>query len=348
MAYDFSETLQESFKYGSSALKTIPNGTKFSVPLLGYPLHFSLAPLVHNFMFDKKGLPWHYYLLESTDPNNLLDVFCSSQSSNEKTIAAAVTMPHKVNFMSLVDDITPESREIGAINTIFTRVDRQTGKTRLLGTNTDYIGIGQSFLTLPSFSEQHMTGKGRPALVIGGGGAARSAIYALHNLLGVKEIYMVNRLESEINEIQSWFASNKPETSSEVKPFGARLRAVFSLEEARLLPTPFYVVGAIPDFPPQTDGERSALAIVQEFMNRSNPGDKGILLEMCYHPKIRTTLYESAEQSGWKVVPGTVAMIWQGIAQHILWTESEFSDLQSIAQQLGEIVEDEIVKRASI
>jgi shikimate 5-dehydrogenase len=70
-------------------------------------------------------------------------------------------MPHKVkNFMSLVDDVMPEARENGAINTIFTRVDRQTGKNRLLGTNTDYIGIGQSFLTLPSFTEQHTASKG--------------------------------------------------------------------------------------------------------------------------------------------------------------------------------------------
>lgn len=347
MVYDLSVTLQESFKYGASALKTIPDGTRFSVPLLGYPLHFSLAPLVHNVMFEKKGLPWRYHLLESSDPNDLLAIFSSSQSSYEKTIAAAVTMPHKVNFMSFVDDVMPDAREIGAINTVFTRVDRQTGKNRLLGTNTDYIGIGQSFLTLPAFIEQHTAGKRIPAMVIGGGGAARSAIYALHHLLGVEEIYMVNRLESEINAIQAWFASNKSETSSEANASSVKLRAVLSLEEAKVLPTPFYVVGAIPDFPPQTDGERTAHIVVQEFMKRTGPGDKGILLEMCYHPKIRTSLYEFAEQNGWKVVPGTVAMIWQGIAQHILWTESEFLDLESIAQHLGEIVEDEIVKRNS-
>ena len=347
MAYDFSATLQESFKYGSSALKTIPDGTRFSIPLLGYPLHFSLAPLVHNVMFEKKGLPWRYHLLESSDPNDLLDIFSSSRSSDEKTIAAAVTMPHKVNFMSLVDDIMPEAREIGAINTVFTRVDRQTGKNRLLGTNTDYIGIGQSFLTLPSFIEQHTAGKGRPAMVIGGGGAARSAIYALHHLLGVEEIYMVNRLESEINEIQTWFAGNKSQTSSKVNASGAKLRAILSLEEAKVLPTPFYVVSAVPDFPPQTDGEKTAHVVVQEFMTRSNSSEQGILLEMCYHPKVRTSLCEFAEKRGWKVIPGTVAMIWQGIAQHMLWTENEFQDVRKIAQQLGEIVEDEIVKRNS-
>jgi hypothetical protein len=41
MVYDLSLTLRDSFKYGSSALETIPDGTRLRVPLLGYPLHFS-------------------------------------------------------------------------------------------------------------------------------------------------------------------------------------------------------------------------------------------------------------------------------------------------------------------
>lgn len=155
---------------------------------------------------------------------------------------------------------------------------------------------------------------------------------------------MVNRSESEINEIQAWFSS-KNDTLSECNRFGANLRAVLSLEEAKLLPTPLYVVGAVPGFPPQTDGEKTAHAVVQGFLKRSDLGDKGILLEMCYHPRIRTSLYEFAEQNGWKVVPGTVSMIWQGIAQHILWTENEFPDIRSIAQRLGEIVEEKIMNR---
>jgi quinate dehydrogenase len=78
---------------------------------------------------------------------------------------------------------------------------------------------------------------------------------------------MVNRLESEINEIQAWFSS-KNDTLSECNRFGGNLRAVLSLEEAKLLPTPLYVVGAVPDFPPQTDGKKTAHAVVQGFLKR--------------------------------------------------------------------------------
>lgn len=69
---------------------------------------------------------------------------------------------------------------------------------------------------------------------------------------------MPHRLESDLNEIPALFASKKSDTSSGVNAFGAKLRGIYSLEEAKLLPTPVHVVGAIRDFAYQTDGERTA------------------------------------------------------------------------------------------
>ena len=47
-----------------------------------------------------------------------------------------------------------------------------------------------------------------------------------------------------------------------------------------------------------------------------------MVLEMCYHPKVRTSLYEMCETASWKVIPGTEASMWQAFAQQVLWTES--------------------------
>lgn len=339
MASDLTIALRESYDHGEPFFADpASRNTPYKIPLLGYPIHHSLSPLVQNYMYASKNLPWQYYLLESKDPNDLINALDSQETAH---IGAGVTMPHKVTFLSHVDDVTSSGKVIGAINTVFLRRDKTTGKTKRIGTNTDSIGISRSFTSLPS-SLVSPEGKNRPGLVIGGGGASRSAVYALHYILGLKEIYLVSRLKSETDELIDWFT--KRETSG--PEFKAKLIAVHSLEEAKTLTAPYYAVGAIPDFPPQTEGEKNSHAITKELLGRKNASEKGILLEMCYHPNIRTALYDYAETSGWHVIPGTAAMIWQAVAQHILWTESEFENEGAVVEGLEKIVREELLKRS--
>jgi hypothetical protein len=46
---------------------------------------------------------------------------------------------------------------------------------------------------------------------------------------------------------------------------------------------------------------------------RRNKPEPGVMLEMCYAPKPWTDLANIFKSSGWKVVTGDQAMIWQGI-----------------------------------
>lgn len=341
MASDLTIALRESYEHGSSLFDdSQPRDLKTRIPLLGYPIHHSMAPLVQNYLFKDKNLPWQYYLLESKEPSDLLKVL---DDPAENCIGAAVTMPHKVTFMSHVDEVTSSGKVIGAINTVFLRRDKSTGNLRRIGTNTDTIGISRSFSSVPS-SLVSAEAKNRPALVVGGGGASRSAIYALHYLMGVSEIYLVSRLKSETDELIAWF--NRDASTTSGPEFKGTLRALHSLDEAKTLPAPYYVVSAIPDFPPQTDGEKVSFSITRELLGRQNAAEKGLLLEMCYHPNIRTSLYDYAENHGWYVIPGTEAMIWQAIAQQVLWTEKEVVNEVSIVEDLKKIISEEITKRA--
>lgn len=342
MASDLTIALRESYEHGSSFFSDpATRETKTRIPLLGYPIHHSMAPLVQNYLFDGKNLPWQYYLLESKEPSDLLKVL---DDSAENCIGAAVTMPHKVTFMSQVDEVTSSGKLIGAINTVFLRRDKTTGKPRRIGTNTDTIGISRSFSTVPS-SVLSSEAKNKPALVVGGGGASRSAIYALHYLMGISEIYLVSRLKSETDELIAWF--NRDTSPTPGPEFRGKLRALHSLDEAKTLPAPYYVVSAIPDFPPQTDGEKLSNAITRELLGRQSVAEKGLLLEMCYHPNIRTSLYDYAEKNGWYVIPGTEAMIWQAVAQQVLWTENVVDNELSTVEDLKKIVSEEISKRAA-
>ncbi|RGP80696.1 quinate dehydrogenase [Fusarium longipes] len=290
--------------------------------LFGYPLQHSLAPLLHSTIFENLNVPWTYQLIESVDKGDFIPKLKASDC-----VGAAVTMPHKVAWINECDEVTDEGRAIGAINTVYIRKDEVTGQKKYIGTNTDCVGVREAFLqNCPDVMEKS---KGKSALVIGGGGACRSAVYALHSWLGATEIYLVNRLKEEADAVIESFSGLAN---------GPKMTYISSLEQAKELETPVLVVGTIPDFPPSTEGEILARDIVTELVQRK---EKGVLLEMCYHPNIVTSLYRLAEDNGWKVIPGTEAMIYQGIAQEVLWMQKPLSDMPleaakaAIAKALG-------------
>ncbi|KAJ4253916.1 hypothetical protein NW762_010314 [Fusarium torreyae] len=276
--------------------------------LFGYPLKHSLAPLLHSTIFQNLNVPWTYQLVESVDKTDFLP-----KLQADTCVGAAVTMPHKVSWINECDEVTEEGRIIGAVNTVYIRKDAVSGEKKYIGTNTDCVGVREAFLQEFPGVLQQSTGK--PALVIGGGGACRSAIYALYKWLGASEIYLVNRLKREADAVIESFAGLE---------VGPKLLFIPSIEEAKKLATPKLVVGTVPDFAPSTEGEIVARDIVRELIQRE---DKGFVLEMCYHPKIVTSFYQLAENNGWKVLPGTVSMVHQGIAQEILWMERPLSEM---------------------
>lgn len=257
--------------------------------------------MVHKTLFEGVSLPWTYELHETQDESEFLPALKKSD-----VVGCAVTMPYKVRMMSAVDEVTEEGRMIGAINTVFLRKSSD-GSVRYIGTNTDCVGVREAFAQ--NFPDALTKAAGKPAMVIGGGGACRAAVYALWKWLGASRIYMVNRLESEVTLIMDSFKA---------VGFTGELIHVSSVEQAASLETPVFVVGTVPDFPPKEPGEIMARSIVNHFLDRP---EKGYILEMCYHPKPRTEFYNLGERAGWNMLYGTESMIWQGVAQQVLWSE---------------------------
>lgn len=212
-------------------------------------------------------------------------------------------MPHKVAIIPHLDELTEECRDVGACNTLFLRPRRdgsRSGRPLLCGANTDVIGIRESFVqNIPDRALY----AGRPAMVVGGGGAARSAVYALHKWLGATCIYVVSRDEREIAAVVAECTQ---------RAYGARLVHVESVEQAEELEAPGAIVACIPDFPPVTEGEKTLRRITEVMLRKER---KGAILEMCYNPSPYTALGALAESTGWQVILGTEALIWQGIEQ---------------------------------
>jgi 3-dehydroquinate dehydratase/shikimate dehydrogenase len=125
----------------------------------------SLGPLFFGRLFRELGLDATYLPLETRDLRGLrafLDRFGFR--------GVSVTMPHKVAALAVADHATPIARAVGAANTLVLEGGRW------IADNTDVEGVREPLRScgLPL--------AGRPALVIGAGGAARAAILALKEL----------------------------------------------------------------------------------------------------------------------------------------------------------------------
>ncbi|KAK4153358.1 hypothetical protein C8A00DRAFT_15416 [Chaetomidium leptoderma] len=274
--------------------------------LFGKKLAASMSPLLHQVVYRGLGLHWEQIRLDSTDMDLFLRLI-----RDPRFYGASVTMPHKVAIIPHLDELTEECRDVGACNTLFLR-HLPDGRRLFCGANTDVIGIRESFVQNVSDPSVY---ENRPAMVVGGGGAARSAIYALHKWLKATCIYVVSRDRSEIAAVVAECTK---------RSYGARLIHVETAEQAEALEAPGAIVACIPDFPPVTEGEKE-LRRVTEVMLRKD--EKGAILEMCYNPSPYTALGALAESEGWQVILGTEALIWQGIEQDKYWTGRDTSEL---------------------
>lgn len=135
---------------------------------------------------------------------------------------ASVTIPLKLDIIPLLDGVTPAGEVIGAVNTIIP--ETINGKTRLIGDNTDWLGMTHSLINSANDSSSTIP-VGSSGLVIGAGGTARAAIYALHSL-SFSPIYIISRTPGRLATMVASF----PDTYN--------LRIIHSVAEAEALQSP--------------------------------------------------------------------------------------------------------------
>jgi hypothetical protein len=72
---------------------------------------------------------------------------------------ASVTIPHKETIISLIDEVRGPAAIIGAVNTIFVEGNASNNTRRLIGCNTDWIGIQKPILRLLLLQKKEKTKK---------------------------------------------------------------------------------------------------------------------------------------------------------------------------------------------
>lgn len=159
--------------------------------VLGWPVSHSLSPRLHGYWLKRYGIDGAYLPLGAA-PASLDRVVRALVDLGFRGFNA--TLPHKESLLTLCDEVTPEARRIGAVNTVVIDGDR------LRGGNSDAFGFAENLRT-GAADWQPANG---PAVVLGAGGAARAVIAALQDL-GVPEIRLANRTEARAADLASAF-----------------------------------------------------------------------------------------------------------------------------------------------
>ncbi|OEY73156.1 shikimate dehydrogenase family protein [Salegentibacter salarius] len=133
--------------------------------LIGKNISYSFSRTYFTKKFKKENIDAKYYNFDLENINQFRDVIKEMPDLQ----GLNVTIPYKQEIITFLDDLAPEAKEIGAVNTI------KVNGNRLIGYNTDYIGFSESIK--PLLKSHH-----NKALILGTGGASKAIAYAFKKL----------------------------------------------------------------------------------------------------------------------------------------------------------------------
>ena len=137
--------------------------------LAGLPVMHSVSPYIHNSAFVSEGINGVYLPFEVHNALEFVKrmVHPRTRELSWNLRGLSITAPHKKSVMECLDWIDPDAKEIGAVNTVVIEDDH------LRGYNTDAAGFVEPLL------KRFETLRDARVAIIGAGGAARAAIWAL-------------------------------------------------------------------------------------------------------------------------------------------------------------------------
>ena len=148
------------------------------VGVFGHPVAENPSVVIQEAAFKEMGLPLWRYLTLDVDPDKLEDAVKGLKALKMRGINC--TIPHKLEIIKHLDEISDTAKLIGAVNTVV------NDKGRLYGDNTD----GKGFME--ALAASGVDPKDQTIVLLGAGGAAR-AIGVELALAGAGRITLVNR-----------------------------------------------------------------------------------------------------------------------------------------------------------
>ncbi len=155
-----------------TAMATKVHG-RMLVGLIGSNIGKSLSPALHEDAFAAAGMVGHYHLMDVSvlSDRRLEDLLAAARTAGFAGLN--ITHPFKETVLPLLDCLSAEAAEIGAVNTVVIDKDGRT-----TGHNTDRSGFRHAFREGLGEASVH----GKPVLLLGAGGAGRAVAFALMDM----------------------------------------------------------------------------------------------------------------------------------------------------------------------
>ncbi len=160
------------------------------VCVMGHPVAHSRSPMIHGYWLAQLGIDGRYELRDLS-PGDFPEFF--THLPGHGYVGGNITVPHKEAAFRLVHRRDEVAEAVGAVNTVWLEGDT------LMGGNSDTHG----FIANLDASAPDWDIAGGHAVVLGAGGAARSAAYGLITR-GI-EVSLVNRTVQRADELARHF-----------------------------------------------------------------------------------------------------------------------------------------------
>lgn len=249
--------------------------------VIGWPVEHSLSPVMHNAAFAALGMDdWQYDKLPV--PPDIVGYSLRTLRTEGGYLGVNVTVPLKQEVLKHVQPDETAQR-IGAVNTIDFRENR--------GYNTDAVGF------LNDLKAHGVDVQGMNVIVLGAGGAARAAVYALAYTKA--RVGVINRTPEKAQRMIDDLL-----VTAQVMTFeqAAKLDDALIVNSTSAGMWPHVEQSAWPDDLPLPTG--------------------AVVYDMVYRPA-KTKLMQRAEAAGSRVIGGLGMLVRQGAAAFELWTKRE-------------------------
>lgn len=271
--------------------------------VFGHPIRHSASPAMHNPALASLGLNWRYLAFE-VHPDALREAIVGAQAM--RFIGLNLTVPHKLLALNIVDVVEPRAKTWGAVNTIVFETQDSSGawvplgqfndqpvvEVRSHGYNTDADAIVQSLkeeFHWPDF-------RGASVLLLGAGGAARSAALRLAEEK-IGQFFIVNRTEENARTLAATIMERHPH---------ARIVLGHPHDPVDLVVNATSL-GLKPDDP---------MPMNVDWLKSHRPAR---VYDMIYRPK-ETAFLRAARLAGCATANGLGMLLYQGAEAFRLWT----------------------------
>ena len=267
--------------------------------LIGAGIQASRTPTLHEHEGDAQGLRYLYRLIDldqlKLDSNALPDLLMAAERMNFTGLN--ITFPCKQIIIPLLDELSPEARGIGAVNTVVFKDGKR------IGHNTDCLGFAEGF-------RRGLNGVARERVVqMGAGGAGAAVAHALLSE-GVQQLSIfdveISRAQSLADNLNEHFGAGRARA-------GADLPSTLAQADGLVNTTPMGMA-KLPGMPVPAEWLRAALWVA----------------EIVYFP-LETELLRNARALGCRTLDGGTMAVFQAVKAFEL-----FSGVMPDAQRMLE------------